>query len=123
MSCALQYAVVLSSPNVNIKLTDKACCITCTIPLPSEVLGCYALLFIKSQQNILMGGIEKQRRMPLCLNVTGRGEYSVAVFEWKEDGSIGVYPVAVTNSNGEIIVTTEHGFTEESSKSQMYSVM
>jgi len=64
------------------------------VPTTANVLGCFAVIYTFYYEAILTASINKGRLIPVCISINNNREYSLAVFEWKSDGSIGANPVA-----------------------------
>ena len=79
----------------------------------ANVLGCFAVIYTLSNPDILTASISKEGRVPVCITINNSSKYSLAVFEWKSDGTIGVNPVATAQykpHNGGVFST---GVTRE----------
>lgn len=101
--------VVVSSPSINIEPGYLNCCITCSVAVTSSALGCVALLFSKTTLELLTTTVERNRKQASCIKVTEEGRYSLGIFEWKEDSSMGMEPVLVTN-----VTISRNNITKES---------
>lgn len=109
---ALIYAVcispaaVIESSSISVYLNENraAVCVVCTLTSSSHSLGCVVLLHPVSQfDNITVREISTHTAQPHCIRVTGEGNFSAAVFEWRSDGFVGLRPVSVT----EILVSNQ----------------
>lgn len=90
------FTPVLSSSSIDISLGNHSCCITCSVAVTSDVLGCVVAMVPLTINQLFVTTLSRDVMQPHCVEVETAGNYSVAVFEWSSNGHIGSRPVEVT---------------------------